>query len=70
MMSRKDWLRRDIAGRQTFWTEKKSGQSSIGDAAWAATRRERLSSPLIFSITFERFHRDAMQRSNQPIARL
>jgi hypothetical protein len=38
MMSRKDWWRRDIAGRLTFWTAKKSGRSLICNAAQAVTR--------------------------------
>jgi hypothetical protein len=33
MMSRKDWLRGDIAGRLTFWTAKKFGRSLICNAA-------------------------------------
>lgn len=64
MMSRKDWWRRDIAGRLTFWTAKKSGRSLICNAAQAVTRTRAPFVPAdFFQSTSRGFRWHAMQRA-------
>lgn len=58
----KDWydvlerlVEKGYPGRPTFWTAKKSGRSSISNAAKAAARTTARCLAADFAITFERF---------------